>query len=478
MVNVPLLLRSLHFIPLTLTIVYLARALSVFVTTPRLSRAYRLVLVWGGLRGGLALGLVLTLPATFPHRDLFIALAIAVVFSTLFINALTTRKVLSVLKLDKLTPAEKSLFARTIELIREAAFRPLTSAAAQGALSEQLVMEHEKKFSAWFEKSMPESLLDRAVDIRFRTSSMLLKERKYYDQRLQEGALSKEAYLDLVASVLQRLEAFNVGRLEALKAYQLEFTERRPLFEQFWAFLGRGHEIFLHRLTTRLETLLHLRFAIEESAAGIADREILEINGAWRGSADSYLQEFYKNYPHYSGIVQARVISTAVRARSERTLRELFELGVISPGVFAKASSMIASEFEISMHEANQLVRPSPAYLLARIPLIKSLPLPRVAIRTLADSMKRQVLHSGERLCKKGEPGDSLYLVLAGTLETEEKARLLTGDFTGEDCLLKNAPRAHTLVSSGTTEVLELKQNVFKRVLDDYPTLKNQLYTG
>ena len=95
--------------------------------------------------------------------------------------------------------------------------------------------------------------------------------------------------------------------------------------------------------------------------------------------------------------------------------------------------------------------------------------------------MKRRVLRSGEVLCRKGEAADSLYLVLTGILETGIPAeapgvsRLLTGDFADLPALFHEDAREYTLTSSGTTEVLELKQPLFKRVLDDYPTIAAKL---
>src|SRR5262249_38866943 len=121
---------------------------SVFLTIPavnalRLSRpiglAYQTVLFWGGLRGGLALGLVLLLPEGFPHKQLFAVLAIAVVASTLLINALTTRGVLRVLRLDQLEPADQRFYVEALDLAQDAAFEQLSRAADTGGLSPALV---------------------------------------------------------------------------------------------------------------------------------------------------------------------------------------------------------------------------------------------------------------------------------------------------------------------------------------------------
>ena len=493
-------IQSLHFIPLTLAIVYGARTFSVLTTTLFVEKlgvakpiglAYQTVLIWGGLRGGLALGLVLTLPENFPHKKLFVALAVSVVFATLFINALSTKRVLSLLKLDKLTATEMSFFSKTVELVRDAVFQPLIAASQKGALSGQLVQEQRKKFTSAVESFLSRPLpsdiqstvLDKSVDVGFKTSSMILRERNYYDLRLQEGALSKEGYLELVASVSRRLESFGVGGVAALQNQQLEFPEHLPFSEQLWGIFGRQQSLLLHRLTIRLETLLHLRFAIEESVADISDDTTLEINKRWKESVDSHIQDFYQIYPHYAAIVQAQFISNATRARSEKSLRALFDIGIISPSVFAKANAAFTEVYRTSFYEAQQLVRPSAVYLLARVPLFNLLP--RVALRTLADSMKSRVLHSDQILCKSGEMADSMFLVLAGILETKDsvapephgKTRLLTGDYTEVKYLLKAQPRDRTLVSTGTTEVLELKQNHFNRVLDEYPTLRNQIFS-
>ena len=98
-------------------------------------------------------------------------------------------------------------------------------------------------------------------------------------------------------------------------------------------------------------------------------------------TADAYLQDFYKTYPHYSATIQSLVISKSMRARSQKTLRELFDIGLISVAVFTKAETLFSSIHRSSLLEAHRLVRPSTAYLLARIPLFKQLP--RTAVGAL-----------------------------------------------------------------------------------------------
>src|SRR5690606_23230568 len=75
----------------------LARGLAVYTGIPladRLSssplpKAWRHVLVWGGLRGSLSMVLILTLRATFPGRMLLVSLVFGVVGVSLFVQGLT-----------------------------------------------------------------------------------------------------------------------------------------------------------------------------------------------------------------------------------------------------------------------------------------------------------------------------------------------------------------------------------------------------
>ena len=495
-VNPSLLLSHMGTIPITVGIVYLARALSVFATIPalntlRLSKpisfSYQVVLFWGGLRGGLALGLVLLLPDGFPHKALFLALAIAVVISTLLINALTTKRALKVLGLDRLDQAEEKFYENTLELAQTSAFAPLLAAAGSGSLSASLVEDQRNRSikSLAMNQSPHPNRREDDRNSKFDVSSLLLNERRAYDLRLQDGVLSREAYLELNQVITSRFETFNQDGLEGLQRYRFELgaVHEGGLMQTLLRKFTRGNpKRMLQRLTVRLEVLLHLKFALEETVSTSRPSAVAGLAERWLKDADQVLQNFYRAYPHYGSAVQSFFIADTIRARSTKVIQQLFDAAIISGAVRSKAEQQIRSAHDQAASEARNLMRPTRGYLVGRVPMFKDLP--KIAIKKISEFSKIVVLEPGDVVFDEGDAGHSFFLVAAGLLEVshsrltpdENRPRLFTGDFFGEMSLLFNQPRIATIKAIMTTELLELDQKTFEFILGEYPTLRSRIY--
>jgi CPA1 family monovalent cation:H+ antiporter len=106
-VNVERLLNDLWPVTVAVVAVLLARILVISIASFTLphdlevirSRAERIVLIWGGLRGALTAALALALPEGTPARDLIISMAFGVVLFTLVVQGLTLRPLIQRLNL-------------------------------------------------------------------------------------------------------------------------------------------------------------------------------------------------------------------------------------------------------------------------------------------------------------------------------------------------------------------------------------------
>jgi monovalent cation:H+ antiporter, CPA1 family len=487
-VDTSLLVQSIKYIPLTLTIVYVARALSVAGTIPLVNRLkvappisfpYQVVLFWGALRGGLALGLVLILPASFPHRDLFIALAISIVFSTLFFNALSTGQILRLLGLDQLEPGDESLYQRSLQSVHDSVLRSLRAAARAGILSENLIQEGEV---ARQELSPSPTKEGNEGDAIFSLAALLFVERHKYEIRLQDGIISKEAFKGLSNSIARRLDLLSREGIPAVQQYSFDPDESNrkrslPIFN-----LDRS---MMARLRVRLESLLTLRLCFEEIQSAGTSSFAIETVTLWSSLVKSQLDNFYKAYPHYVAPLQTLFVAKMIRSHSRSTLRELLESAIINRAVYLKAVDQIEQVYAAAEKSSEQLIRPSPAYLLARIPWLKNLP--RVAIRNLAGIARKKVLDPSKALILGGARKRCLYVVVAGIIEgrtqkdspnAEDNVRLyFTGEALGEGALLFDEPWSETIRPLITTEVLEIESGVFELFLFEYPTARSRIYS-
>ena len=102
-------------------------------------------------------------------------------------------------------------------------------------------------------------------------------------------------------------------------------------------------------------------------------------------------------------------------------------------------------------------------------------------------------LASGETLFRRGEPGDAMYLIIAGRLrvalpqnensEGKEKekekvlAELHPGDTFGEMAVLTGDPRSASVYAFRDTQLAKLSRDGFQRLLKKYPDVLSLFFT-
>lgn len=95
----------------------------------------------------------------------------------------------------------------------------------------------------------------------------------------------------------------------------------------------------------------------------------------------------------------------------------------------------------------------------------------------------QQVVRQGATLCNEGDPGDSLYVLLEGTVEVLKKdasgtqqslAKLARGAVIGEMSLLSESPRSASILAITDLKLMRIPCSRFHRLLaeDSLPALK------
>src|SRR5262249_39547720 len=108
---------------------------------------------------------------------------------------------------------------------------------------------------------------------------------------------------------------------------------------------------------------------------------------------------------------------------------------------------------------------------LDRIPLFSGIP--KDELVSLLTAVRPVKVPAGAVVVREGEPGDTLFLIVQGTLRVSTKgadgedvplAALGAGDFFGEVALLTGRPRTATVAALTETELLALDRDTVDRL--------------
>ena len=112
------------------------------------------------------------------------------------------------------------------------------------------------------------------------------------------------------------------------------------------------------------------------------------------------------------------------------------------------------------------------AEVLATFPLFSGLDKRR--LRKLARQATFAEYSRGDIVIAKGEPGDSLYIILSGSAMARGKpaaAALRTGDYFGELGVLDGVARSATVVATEELHVMKLPRRSFLRAVEHDPSI-------
>jgi CRP/FNR family transcriptional regulator, cyclic AMP receptor protein len=119
---------------------------------------------------------------------------------------------------------------------------------------------------------------------------------------------------------------------------------------------------------------------------------------------------------------------------------------------------------------------------LAAVPLFAGLDAD--GLTSMTRGMRVRRFRRGETIFHLGDPGDALFIVMAGSIkitlpaDTGDEAILATlrpGDFFGELALLDGAPRSATAVAIEATETYILPREQFRELIATEPVMREAL---
>ena len=498
--------RDLSLVLLTVVAALLARTAVLFGILPVLERtglaravprAYKLTIVWGGLRGAITLALALSVtenPGVSASDAHFVAVvATGFVLFTLLVNGTTLRSLVVILGLDRLSARDEALRHQVIAIalseVRDRARRLAGDLGFSPSATRHAVDDLEKRIGQEttandFDSSVGDRdrIVLALITIASRERTMLVESFRFRGltrgvtrrllrtaDAMVDGARSdgRVGYLRAVRKRLRPGLSFRLAQL----IHRLLRIER-PLMRQ----MTIRYEMLLvgHLLAMALERFLRRRVdpVLGPRVAEIVS-DVLERRQRLLGDA---LEALRLHYPGYAEALESRVVrQTMLRIESEEY-----------DGLLAE--SLIGEELHRELSRSletrrRRLERPLRFNLQAGVdrrvpafPLFAALP--EAIQHDLAMVLSIRFAVPGEVLVRRGRRPSSVILVSSGTLEYrigETETILQEGDEIGGREVLDRARMQGTLRCTSFSHLLVVGARAFRRLVAEYPAILDEL---
>ena len=472
---VPRLLFELHLHDLLLLGIlvfaaFAARLAVLFLLVPVLtfsklmqpiSTAYKLAITWGGLRGALTLVLALSVTedGTLPDevRRFVAVLATGMVLFTLLVNGMTLRGFIRMLGLDVLSPIDRLLRDRVLELSYAETSELIRSTAKEHDLHPAAVDTALAPYRAWTEAAASRDTNEQIeLSERDRLAVALValgnQERTLVLETLARRAASPSALQALMRNAEMLVEGARAdGRLGYKRAAEATLASPLSLRVAYFFYRRFGFRRFLEdRLGERFETLLVTRLLIndlaDDSAKGsrsiYGERMAALIDGvleARLNKTQSVLGALRRQYDDHAAALEGSFLRrSALRSETGR-YRALFEGGLISAEVHRDLANRV---------EQAQNNEPPPRFdiglntrdLVGRLGLFEGLD--EAQLGSVGKLLRPRFTVPQELIVRKGEPGNSMFFIASGAVEValpDSSIPLRSGEVFGEMALLTGA---------------------------------------
>lgn len=482
-----------------------ARALCIFGVLPivrmllkqrPISARYKLVILWGGVRGAVTLALALAVaqdqrvPAEIRH--LATVLATGFVLFTLLVQATSLRTLIRWLGVDQLDPVERILRARALALTQG----EILDRLSETAIVHGLDLEAAEEVSALYRKRVGylEEIGEPAEDmlrqqLRVALATITTREAEAYSDEVADGTISRSAGTILIARTNDLLDAIKEGGVQAYRQAARVDT-RLDRATRFASFLHRQFRLnrpLARRMAQRIEIRLIRRRVLESLIIFIRSRirglfgerisEVaLHVVEARIDELDRALDAIRLQYPGYWHVMSGRFLSrTAVRLELDAYQRMAAE-GLLSAEILRHLIDELRERLR-----SFETIPPLDLQLDVDV-LIKNVPLlgrmDEVARAELRRLLVPQLALPGERIVRRGERGDAMYFIASGAVEVQRddgEIRLGTGEFFGEMALILRRPRMADVVALSYCRLLVLPREAFRNFLKSHPDLMQQV---
>lgn len=473
--------------------------LSTIGVTQRIGPAFKVVMLWGGLRGAVSLALALAAGddgQIAPGNAHFITvLSVGFVVVSLLVNGTTLRPLMRLLRLDQLSPADMAMRNRAMALALSTIRESVETLARNQQIEPDLARAAADHYAARLTEVEWGIAGETALSDRDRTYIGLLtltsREESIYHRHFQDRIVSRRM-IELLDVRTTRLQ--DAARSGGREGYQRAVVDSLKFRRGFRAAMALHHWLgwtgpLAEALSLRFDELLVTRMALRELAIFNRGRiarllgpstsaEIGEILAGRLAGIDKALSAMRLQYPDYAETQQRRYLRRVAIRLEENNYRTLFNESVISREILNDLERDLASRRAALDRTVRLRLGLDPVELVVRVPMFANLD--AGTVREIARLLKPRLAVPDETLVRRGDPGDAMYFLSSGAVEVyvpgqHPAIQLGSGDFFGEMALLSGDRRSADVLALGYCNLLVLTARDFERLCTRHPGLRDHI---
>ena len=483
-----------------------ARAAVVFGVIPLLtllkmsthvSRPFRAVMCWGGLRGAISLALALAvteqtaIPADVRH---FVAAATTCyVLATLLINGLTLRPLISRLGLDQLSPVEQGLRNQALVIALDDVKEQTDELA--GLL--KVEASAKKQVDAVFAKGMADiqkdetDYLSKGDRLSVALAIISNREEELFFDSLKKQLIPWQAAQTLLSNAENLGDAARSGGARAYTRalrHDIRYTPTFKIALRMQTNFNFGPWL-AHELSQRIIKLISkhsvvsqlIRFCrddltplLGQEIAGKAERILV----ARLHTIDNALSALNLTYPVYAHWTQEDYLARIARSLEVTRYNEMLEQSLITKEVYNNLISQVNVRWEPLFRHPSLDVSLSAKELVKRVPLFEEMD--DTALTRLSRLLRPRLMLPNQAVPQTDRYGHKvMFFVASGavtiTLPDSTRVELGSGEMLGELSMLTNKTLTQSVRSMGYSKLLFLQARDFHALMKKFPDIKEKI---
>jgi CPA1 family monovalent cation:H+ antiporter len=484
-----------------------ARALTLYGLIPMLSFAgiakpidanYKLIMLWGGMRGAVSLALALAASentALPPEVRQFVGiLATGFVLFTLLVTAPTMRPLMRLLKITSVPPAEFALSQRVIGLSLSSIPEEIETIGRQHQISPEIAAEVAKVYNASgrdiTEIGVEDARLPAELKERAALSVLVDREQEFCLDYFEGRTVSRRVAASLLAHASRLRDG---ARSDGVEGYQKAAARIRGFTPTLRLSLAVHHRVGIARplarlLADRFEVQLAARSVVQNVIAFNRD-QIEQVFGAGPSTVmaaqldlrfhaiERAIAALKLQYPTYARQLEIQFLARVAARLEEERYRRLRAESIINQEIY--------DDLQRKLRPRRRSVEARPTLdlglkrgdLVCRVPMFAALD--DKARRSVVRLLRPRLAVPDEVIVHKGERGDAMYFISSGAVEVRipsASVQLGTGDFFGELALLIADRRNADVVALGYCQLLSLAARDLDRLFSTEPALRDQIH--